>query len=415
MGAASGAPRLGLVLVHGFTSSPDMWKPLIRLIAADEGLGFVEPLPFGYATSLWAFDPRRGIPTFDTVADSLKEFLDTEAEAFDRLMVVSHSQGGLVVQRHLARMTAEGRGADLARIRRVVLLACPNSGSELASGLRRGLLNRNPQERELRPLNELVTRTLRLVLRDIVNAEGVTAHSCRIPFTVYAGETDDIVPPASALGVFPDAAVLPGDHFGIAKPKDDRHRTYTTLRRLILRTWAEPPAEPPAAAPSVRRAAGLPASRPRTPRPAEPRPATTEDTGSTGSGYDVPGGTGGTGSGDDVPGSTDSTHSTHGTGSGYDFPDTLAVVTAALDVSDMDDPGFRALVVGRMRSQLPSQPGFVAAYRAHPRDHLLEIVERCRARGDAPAALAAFRDAVAFLRPEEAATARLVALIKDAG
>ncbi|MEU9713951.1 hypothetical protein [Streptomyces sp. NPDC047976] len=32
-----------------------------------------------------------------------------------------------------------------------------------------------------------------------------------------------------------DAAVLPGDHSSIARPTSREHRTYTTLRRLILK------------------------------------------------------------------------------------------------------------------------------------------------------------------------------------
>ncbi|MER5929328.1 alpha/beta fold hydrolase [Streptomyces sp. NPDC002054] len=348
MGAAPGTPRLGVVLVHGFNSSPDMWDPLRRLIAADPVLDFVETLAFRYATKLWSFDPRRAIPSFDTVADSLKEYLDTESRAFGRLMLVSHSQGGLIVQRYLTRMTAEGRGGDLRRIGRIVLLACPNNGSEIALSLRRRLLRCNLQEQQLRPLNEQIAETQRAVLRDIVNADQVTAGSCPIPFSVYAGETDNIVPPASARGVFPDAAVLPGDHSGIARPTAPDHRTYTTLRRLILLTSAstEPRAEPKA----------------------EPV-------------------------------------------SSAAFPDTFEVVAAAERVSDMDDAAFRLTVVRLMRNSLAADSGFAAAYKAHPRDHLVEIVERCRSHRDAPAALAAFRDAVTLLRPDDAATADLRAVL----
>ncbi|MEU9082771.1 hypothetical protein [Streptomyces sp. NPDC048357] len=363
MGAAPETPRLGVVFVHGFNSSPDMWDPLRRLIAADPGLSFVDTLPFGYATQLWALDPRRTIPTFDTVADSLKEYVDTEARDFGRLMLVSHSQGGLVVQRYLARMTAEGRGADLRSIGRIVLLACPNNGSEIALSLRRGLLRRNPQERQLRPLNEQIADTQRTVLRDIVNAGQVTAGSCPIPFSVYAGESDSIVPPASARSVFPDAAVLPGDHSGIARATDPDDRTYTTLRRLILLTSAS--AEPPAGA------------------PAEP-PA-----GSPGQLGDRP----------------------TGPVSPAALPGTFAVVSAAERIPDMDDAAFRLTIVRLMRDSLSADSGFSAAYKAHPRDHLVEIVERCRSHRDAPAALAAFRDAVAALRPDDAATGELRAVL----
>ncbi|WAZ26315.1 hypothetical protein STRCI_007878 [Streptomyces cinnabarinus] len=251
-----GEQRLGLVLVHGIRSSPAMWAPLKKLIAEDTALRLVRPLPFGYSTGLWRLNPTRTFPTFNVAADSLKEYLDTEGEAYTRLMVVAHSQGGLIVQRYLTRMLAEGRGRDLARIRRVVLLACPNDGSEMVLSLRRNVFGlRHPQERQLRPLNDEITSTRRALLRDVVNASEVTDRTCPIPFSVYAGESDRIVSSTSAQSVFPDAAALPGDHKTIARPDSRQHRTYTTLRRHIL-TAASPdppgPVEPPPdALPSV--------------------------------------------------------------------------------------------------------------------------------------------------------------------
>ncbi|MEV3950110.1 alpha/beta fold hydrolase [Streptomyces halstedii] len=229
-----GERQLGVVLIHGFKSAPSMWDPLRNLLTDDIDMGFVETLPFGYDTGLVRLDPREAIPSFDTVADSLKEFLDTEAAGYTRLMLVSHSQGGLITQRYLTRMLTEGRGADLARIRRVVLLACPNNGSQIGLQLRRSLLRRNPQEQQLRPLNEQINDTQRTVLRDIINAAGVTSRTCPIAFSVFAGESDKIVPRASAQSVFPDAAALPGNHSTIARPDSCTHRTYTSLRRLIL-------------------------------------------------------------------------------------------------------------------------------------------------------------------------------------
>lgn len=244
--------RLGVVLVHGFRSSPAMWDDLTHLITEDEGLDFVETLPFGYATGFGRISPARALPTFDLVADSLKEYMDTEGEAFPRLMFVAHSQGGLIVQRYLVRMLAEGRGHDLARIGRVVLLACPNNGSEFLMSLRRNFLGlRHPQERQLRPLNDKITETQRTVLRAIVNATEVTAGTCPIRFDVYAGETDNIVPEASAQSAFPKVAALPGGHSSIARPTSRRHRTYTTLRRLILETSDSDPPDVPAGIPSV--------------------------------------------------------------------------------------------------------------------------------------------------------------------
>lgn len=378
MGSADRQERLGVVFVHGFRSSAEMWNPLIASIEQDDGLKGVTALPFTYDTRLWQVVPVRRIPAFDTVADSLKEFLDTEAEVFDRLMLVCHSQGGLVAQRFLARMLAEGRGRDLARIRRVVLFACPNNGSQLALSLRRGLLSRNPQESQLRPLNQQIADTQRIVLRDIVNARETTARTSPIPFSVYAGETDNVVTPASALGTFPDTAVLPGGHSGIVRSP----RAYSTLRRLVLTgtgipfttspiTGAAAEQEPvPAAPANLSSATNGP---PTAPKPVEA-----------------------------VPESPPSV-----------FPDTIDIVRVAEQVSDMDDPDFRRRVIGLVRSTLEPEAGFSPAFRAHPRDHLLEIVERCQTHRLRAAALAAFRDAVTVLRPDDAATATLGAMIRD--
>lgn len=226
---------LGVVFVHGVRSAARMWDPFGSLISGDEELSRIaaEPVPrFEYATGIWrsSFKPLTVIPSVSTAADSLKEYLATDAGAFDRLVLIGHSQGGLVIQRCLARMLAEGRGLELARIRRVVLLATPNTGSQLLLTARRVLVRRNPQERSLRPFDELVADTLRVVQRDIVHAPAApTERSCRIPFSVYAGESDKVVTRASAQAVFPDAAVLPGDHFTIAKPDSPSHRTHATV------------------------------------------------------------------------------------------------------------------------------------------------------------------------------------------
>ncbi|GAA3167697.1 MULTISPECIES: FG-GAP-like repeat-containing protein [Streptomyces] len=243
-----GDSRLGLVMVHGIMSGPQVWEPLRRLIAADRDLDFVAPLAFEYATGLFPVHPLRVLPSIETVADSLKEYLATEAGAFDKLMLVTHSQGGLVAQRYLARMLQDGRGAELARIQRLVMIACPSNGSELFLSLRRRALGlRHPQEKDLRPLSDQVSATLRTVLRDVVHATAVTERTCPIPVTVYAGESDGVVSRASAQSVFPDSSALPGDHSSILKADSPRHRTFTALRRLLLATPHEPPASGPGA------------------------------------------------------------------------------------------------------------------------------------------------------------------------
>ncbi|MFF2539705.1 alpha/beta fold hydrolase [Streptomyces cyaneofuscatus] len=379
--------RLGVVFIHGFNSSAEMWDPLLSRMRPDEALRDVTALPFSYDTRLWQPSPLRQIPSFDTVADSLKEFLVTEAERFDHLMLVCHSQGGLVAQRSLTRMLVEGRGKDMARILRVVLLACPNNGSQLGMTLRRAVLPRNKQEQQLRPLDQQITDTQRTVLRDLVNAREVTERTCPIPFSVYAGETDNVVTPASALGAFPDASVLPGDHSGIVRTE----RCFATLRRLMLSALGSGPAtgqDPASADPAAPAVQGpAPTALLTAPEPVEAGPGLAQAAPEPGQA---------------IPKSPP-----------VSLPSTVDIVRVAERVPDMDDPDFRRQVVALVRRSLAPRAGFSAGYRAHPRDHLLEIVERCQTHALPGVALAAFRDTVVALRPDDAATAELRAMIRD--
>ncbi|WP_055713882.1 alpha/beta fold hydrolase [Streptomyces torulosus] len=228
--------ELGVVFVHGFMSGPETWDTLGEFLAEDADLNEeVTPLRFKYATSLYKPNPMQSIPSFSTVAESLKEFLDTEAENFGRLVLVGHSQGGLIIQRYLTVMLSEQRGFDLQRIRRIVLFGCPNDGSEFGGILRKLLVRNNPQEHQLKPFDEEIKNTRRAVLRNVVYAAPeATASTCRIPFTVFAGESDGIVTPASAQSVFPEAAALPGDHFSILKSKQSYNSLKKRLREAIL-------------------------------------------------------------------------------------------------------------------------------------------------------------------------------------
>lgn len=238
---------VGVVFVHGFRSSAAVWSRMIQLIATDPELAGFTSHPFAYASPAWSLHPLRRIPDLADAADSLRTVLAGEAAGYPRLVLVSHSQGGLVVQRFLARMLAEGRGTELARIARIVMFACPNSGSELALLLRRGArFWRHPQERELRPLASAVLEAQRIVLNQIVHADRVGPDRCPIPVVAYAGERDGVVTPDSARGAFPDTGLLPGDHFSIIQPRSATDRSFLALKRQLLATRERPaPADPP--------------------------------------------------------------------------------------------------------------------------------------------------------------------------
>ena len=88
-------------------------------------------------------------------------------------------------------------------------------------------------------LGREVGEARRVVLRQIVHASAVDDRQCPIPFYVYSGRTDNVVPRQSAQSAFPFAEVLPGDHFSILDPGSPGSLTLPTLKRHILKAAAD--------------------------------------------------------------------------------------------------------------------------------------------------------------------------------
>lgn len=260
------AERIGVVFVHGFLSSAQTWSSFLKLLTHDADLAHLTFDAFPYPTPAVSLSPLRRIPNVDDVADSLRTYLADHLAGYSGLVLVSHSMGGLVVQRMLSRVLADGKGPELARIRRIVLFACPNSGSDLALLLRRGAFFwRHPQERELRPLNQAIAQAHRAVINQVVHASSLSATTCPIGIVAYAGESDAVVTPVSARSVLPDVGVLPGDHFSIIRPSSSADRVYTTLKLHLLEASSVPAPQP-----SPERKQPTPESPP-TPQPASSR------------------------------------------------------------------------------------------------------------------------------------------------
>lgn len=275
-----------VVFVHGLFSSAETWDPFVGLIEQDpETAPAVRVHRFEYASPKVRLRPTRRIAEVEDLASSLDVYLRTMVPPGEPTMLVGHSQGGLIVQRYLAMMVRGARARELACVRRIVLFACPNNGSEFLLSLRRRLkVWRHPQEQQLRPFNRLVVDTQKVVLKSIVYADGCTETRCRIPIVVFAGEQDGIVPPESSTAAFPDTGFLPGDHFSILHAADRSSRSYAALRKeLLAAAWPVAPTAPaagqvppplrPDAGPSADPGARLPLPAPREPArlgPADP-------------------------------------------------------------------------------------------------------------------------------------------------
>jgi pimeloyl-ACP methyl ester carboxylesterase len=227
------------ILIHGFWSSPATWNRTADVLAADPDLAGVSWHRLGYESPKVSlpFWPTR-IPDYDDIAQSLRPFLSAHAPD-GNIAIVTHSQGGLILQRYLAWMVNEGRGRELVRIRSVVMLACPHEGTDYLRSIRAVLGFRfHPQAGALATLNQSVAAARRTVLHQVVHATAATERECPIPVHVYAGRTDKVVTRVPAQSAFPNAAVLPGDHFSILDPDLPGSLTAPTVKAHLLHDLA---------------------------------------------------------------------------------------------------------------------------------------------------------------------------------
>ena len=228
-----------LVLIHGFWSSPATWDRLIARLQEDTDLAGLRIHAFGYESPKlrWPGSSTR-IPDYNDIAQSLPAYLAAHVRGGAGVAVLTHSQGGLIVQRYLAWMLAEGRGRELAKIRLIVMLSCPNEGSEYLRSIRAVAgLGRHPQAGQLDVLTREVGEARRVVLRQVMNATTVDDRYCPIPVYVYSGRTDNVVLRETAQSVFPNAEVLPGNHFSILDPDAPGNLTFAELKRRLLETF----------------------------------------------------------------------------------------------------------------------------------------------------------------------------------
>lgn len=109
---------IDVVFVHGVLSSGRSWDTLLRLIDSDPHLRpLIRPHVFDYDTPPFTLRPGKRIAEIDDIADRLDTLLSKGSLASARsLVIVTHSQGGLIAQRFLVRMLRENRGLELGRI-----------------------------------------------------------------------------------------------------------------------------------------------------------------------------------------------------------------------------------------------------------------------------------------------------------
>lgn len=229
-----------LVLVHGPRTAAELWQPLTDLVADDPELGArvrVSHLHYGAA-------PARGNGALDEAATQLATHLRDGDGSGDPVLLVTHGQGGLVVQRFLARALDVGWAGATTRVHGVVMFACPNHGSRLLPHLWRRLRSRRDNSyRQVRMAPGPVRAARRAVLRGLVERRDEAHAATRLPVFAYGGDADQAVPAAEATGPFASGGVLPGDHRSLVRPADRDAPVYRVVRDRLLAALPQSPEE----------------------------------------------------------------------------------------------------------------------------------------------------------------------------
>lgn len=232
-----------VVFVHGFISSPDCWSHILPLLQSDPDIAAAGygTLCFSYPTKLIELLPQRRIPAIRECGDALRDFIERNIPE-GRIMLVGHSMGGLVIQAYLAGKIAKQQARDLERIRTAILFATPNRGATILSTVRDifSWFKKNTQDSELRVLDKDVADVSETIVRCVLGAEELDASSCPIPFQVYWGMQDNVVPEVSARGPFVEAGPLDGDHSSILQPADANDGRYQALKDALLHPVGHP-------------------------------------------------------------------------------------------------------------------------------------------------------------------------------
>lgn len=194
------ANQAAIVFVHGFTGDwKNTWRSIPDVLLKDPRLSGWDLFGFGYASHR-SFDIL-GLWSSDAKLEEISTMLHAEPalNPYERLVLVAHSMGGLVVQRALVKYP------DLrARTSHAFFFGTPSAGLVKAS-----LLSFFKQQ--IQNMNASGDFILKL-RKDWDDLKLSSGH----PFKLFAtaGEMDQFVPPESSLGPFPESVqrVIPGNH-----------------------------------------------------------------------------------------------------------------------------------------------------------------------------------------------------------
>lgn len=196
-----------IVFLHGFSGHIEgTWGEFPELLKADSRLGGWDIFSITYDTNLRLDIPGiwSASPPLDRLAILLTTVADTHFAHYKSLAFVTHSMGGLVLQRALV-----DNATFAQRVGHIALFGTPSEGLAKASWLKFW----KRQIRDLAEGSEFISDLRRRWAESFEKERG-------FKLLTVAGERDEFVPSPSALNPFApsERRVVYGNHVEIVKP-----------------------------------------------------------------------------------------------------------------------------------------------------------------------------------------------------
>ena len=207
-----------LLLVHGFSSSPDTFSDISALINSDEELVKKYDIKyFAYSTGVH----NRNSPK--VAAENLSTIINYKYRNYNKIVIMAHSLGGLIARQYIVNEFLDGRRTKVTKI---INFASPHLGAQMAKTF--NFLGNN-HLKSLAPDSEYIRDLLK-------NWQKVVATRAIETINLVADE-DNIVSRLSAEGANWFDRSIPiefTDHSTIVRPQSAETMSYIVLRSILL-------------------------------------------------------------------------------------------------------------------------------------------------------------------------------------
>ncbi len=219
--------KLLLLFVHGLGGGEGTWGSFKSLIEADEALKDATEIAFfTYPTAAYKFPLFswwKSLPIQD-LADALKTEIDNRYQSFDKIVLVTHSLGGLISKYYVSETL---KASSRLRVSALLFFASPHNGAELASAAS-ALSGEHPHLGQLKINSDFAT----LVSRDWATLK------CKSKVrTTYIVAGQDAIVSSESAGGPPGASremIAKCGHIDVVKPKTEQDLSFLIVRRIAL-------------------------------------------------------------------------------------------------------------------------------------------------------------------------------------